>query len=119
MTSKNYKGLIVWQRSMELVLEIYKITRSFPPEELYSLTAQMKRAAVSIPSNIAEGQQRNSKKDFVKFLIIARGSNAELETQTEISLRLGYLDNGSALYVTQKCTEIGKMLNSLISKLSC
>ena len=118
MTSKNYKGLIVWQRSMELVLEIYKITRSFPPEELYSLTAQMKRAAVSIPSNIAEGQGRITSKEFIRFLSMARGSLWELSTQIELCERLHYLDKNQTATIHSMITEIAKMLNALSNSIS-
>lgn len=117
MIAKDYKELIVWQKSMDLVEEIYILLQTFPKEEMFALTNQMKRSAVSIPSNIAEGEQRNSDKDFVKFLFIARGSNAELQTQLYIALRLGYITNEQAEKAMDLCTEIAKMLNSLISKL--
>jgi four helix bundle protein len=80
----SYKDLIVWQRAMELVVEIYKLTDKFPKEEIYGIISQMRRCAISIPSNIAEGRRRDGKKDFRRFLIIAYGSGAELETQIEI-----------------------------------
>ena len=83
-----YRDLIVWQKSMDLVVEIYKLTKNFPKSEIYGLTSQMKRCAVSIPSNIAEGRRRGSRKDYRHFLIIAYGSGAELETQIEIVKRL-------------------------------
>ena len=114
--TKNYRDLIVWQKSMDLVLEIYRITRFLPNDELYGLCSPMRRAAVSIPSNIAEGQQRISEKEFVRFLSIARGSNAEIETQLEICIRLGYLVKPSVINAEQLCSEIGKMLNSLVTK---
>ena len=81
MAVTNYKGLIVWQKSMDLVVEIYKITKILPKYETYGLADQMRRAAISIPSNIAEGQGRNSSREFVHFLKISRGSCAELDTQ--------------------------------------
>lgn len=97
MDNKNqintYKDLIVWQKSMDLVVEIYKLTESFPKSEIYGLTLQMKRCAISIPSNIAEGRRRGSKKDYRHFLIIAYGSGAELETQIEIAKRLRFNKN--------------------------
>jgi len=82
---KSYKDLIVWQRSMELVIAVYFLTEKYPKSELYGLVSQMRRAAVSIPSNIAEGRRRGSKKEFRQFLIIAYSSGAELETQIEIT----------------------------------
>lgn len=87
----SYKELIVWQKSMELVEEIYRLVRLLPKEETYALSDQMKRSAISIPSNIAEGHGRNSSKDFSRFIFIAQGSKAELETQIEICVRLDYL----------------------------
>ncbi|MFA6183761.1 MAG: four helix bundle protein [Parcubacteria group bacterium] len=80
----SYRDLIVWQKAMELVTEIYKLTDKFPKEEIYGIVSQMRRCAISIPSNIAEGRRRDGKKDFRRFLIIAYGSGAELETQIEI-----------------------------------
>ncbi len=103
---------------MDLVLEIYALTKSLPGYELYGLTMQMRRAAVSIPSNIAEGQQRNTNKEFSNFLAIARGSNAELETQLEICVRLGYVTSDSIARAVLLCREIGKILNVLITKCS-
>ena len=77
---KSYQDLLVWQKAMELVTEIYRIAKLLPREELYALSDQMRRSAVSIPSNIAEGQARNSTKEFINFLSVAKGSNAELQT---------------------------------------
>ena len=85
-----YKDLIVWQKAMEFVVEIYKITKLFPKTELYGLTSQIRRCSISIPSNIAEGRYRGTKKDYLNFLRIAYGSGAELETQIEIAERLNY-----------------------------
>ena len=92
MGVKNYRELIVWQKSMDLTVEVYKIVKSLPKEELFSPADQMKRAVVSIPSKIAEGQQRTSVKEFGQFLSIAKGSPGELETQLMICERLGYLN---------------------------
>ena len=114
----SYKELIVWQRAMELTKEIYRIVRLLPREERYVLSEQMRRAAVSVPSNIAEGQSRNSKKDFINFLSIAKGSNAELETQCILCVELGYVQQeqiDKALHLTQ---EIGRMLTALKKALS-
>lgn len=84
----SYKGLIVWQKSMDLVTKVYRLTESFPREEMYGLTSQVRRAAISIPSNIAEGRLRSSRKEFRNFLFTAYASGAELETQIEIAKRL-------------------------------
>jgi len=113
----SYRDLIVWKKSMTLTQEIYRLTKLLPKDELFSLTNQMRRAAVSIPSNIAEGQDRNSKKEFLNFLAIARGSRAELETQLQICVRVGYLNDTDITEVMQLLNEVGKMLSSLISKL--
>jgi len=94
MTSNNtinsYKDLIVWQKSMNLVVEVYKLTDNYPKTEIYGLTSQTRRSSVSIPSNIAEGRKRSSRKDYRQFLIIAYASGAELETQIEIAKRLSF-----------------------------
>ena len=113
----NFKELIVWQKAMELAKEIYRLTRLLPKEELYALSSQMRRAAVSIPSNIAEGQARNSRREFISFLSIAKGSSAELQTQCLLCETLGYLQKGN----TQQAlilAEVSRMLNSLIKSLS-
>ena len=114
---KNFKELLVWQKSTELVARVYQITGSFPAEEKYGLASQMRRAAVSIPSNIAEGHMRATNKDFGQFLSIARGSCAELETQNVISKKLGYAREGDYVELDSKIEEISKMLSSLRSKL--
>ncbi len=114
----NYKDLVVWQKAMDLVVETYKIARLLPREELYGLSDQMRRAAVSVPSNIAEGQARNSTKEFVKYLSIARGSNAELQTQCLICQRLGYVKEEELIKVMTLSVEIAKILNTLINKLT-
>jgi four helix bundle protein len=114
---QSYKDLIVWQKSMDLAVEIYLITNCFPKDELYSLTNQIRRAAVSIPSNIAEGRRRNSKLDYLHFLTIAHGSLAETETQLLIAIRLNYLNDAQVEHVLQLQEEISKMLHSMRSKL--
>ena len=91
MAVKSYRELIVWQKGMDLVEEVYRTTRTFPREEIYTLTSQMRRAAISIPCNIAEGQGRQTTKDFLHFLSIACGSSRKLETQCLIAQRLGYV----------------------------
>jgi|SRR3989338_6903738 len=113
----SYKDLIVWQKSIDLVIEIYRLTERFPKEEMYGLTSQMRRAAVSIPSNIAEGKLRAYDKENKQFFLIAFGSGGELETQIEISKKIyakNNLDFGNA---DKLLSEIMKMLNKLISNL--
>ena len=112
----SYKELIVWQKSIELVTDVYKLTKTFPREELYSLASQMQRASVSIPSNIAEGNDRNSNKEFSQFLRIARGSLAELETQVIISEKTGYANEEQIIPILNNCYEIGRMINGLLTK---
>lgn len=115
MYVESFKELIVWQKSIRLVREIYKVTYNFPKEELYGLSNQMRRCAISISSNIAEGKKRGTKKDFVKFLIIADASAAELETQIIIAKdlyrQINYLEVESLLQ------EVQKMLITIINKL--
>jgi len=117
MEKSSYQGLLVWQKAMELTADIYKLVKKLPKEELYSLSDQMRRAVVSVPSNIAEGQDRNTKKEFIQFLNIARGSKAELETQLLICVKVGYLSEADISEAMKLSTEIGKMLTSLINKL--
>ncbi|WP_052464533.1 four helix bundle protein [Geoalkalibacter subterraneus] len=118
MSVQSYKDLIVWQKAMDLVAMIYQVTRAFPKEELYGLTNQLRRAAVSIPSNIAEGHARSSTQEFHRFLSIARGSLAEVETQLLIAQRLGYLSANQLSPILSLQVEINKMTNSLMSKLA-
>jgi four helix bundle protein len=106
---RNHKDLEVWKKSMDLVSNIYKITESFPNKELYGLTNQIRRAAVSVPSNIAEGAARSSKKEFIQFLYIALGSLSELETQIIIANRLEYLNNLDTLLEDLKFVQ--KLIN--------
>ena len=110
----SYRDLIVWQKSMKLSKEIYLLTKTFPKEELYGLTSQIRRCAISIPSNIAEGKGRNSDKEFIRFLQVALGSVYELQTQLELSLQLNYIDNIDDLL--NLSIEIEKMINTLITK---
>lgn len=114
---KTYKDLIVWNKSIELVRLLYEITKAFPKEELYGLTSQMRRSAVSIPSNIAEGAGRSTRKDYGQFLYIAYGSAFELETQLIIAKELGYLGAAEFEELSTLLCEISKMLRSLIQKL--
>jgi len=114
---KSYENLIVWQKSMTLVVLIYKLTEKFPKEEIYRLTSQMRRAAVSIPSNIAEGSRRSSKKDFRNFLVNAYGSGAELETQIKITKLLQFSKTEDYVKTEQTLQEVMRMLNKLTETL--
>ena len=113
-----FKNLVVWNKSMELVMETYGICKKLPVEERYCLSDQMRRSAVSIPSNIAEGQSRGSDKEFVRFLLIARGSNAELETQILICIQMNYISEEESKKALELIGEIGKMLSNMIKNLS-
>jgi four helix bundle protein len=97
-----HKDLDIWKLGIELVEEVYKNTIEFPKEEIYGLTSQMRRAAISIPSNISEGATRSSKKEFIKFLYVSLGSLAELETQLIIAEKIGYLKNSHLMELTEK-----------------
>lgn len=108
---KTHKDLNVWKKSIDLVTEIYKTTREFPREELYGLTAQLRRSAISVPSNIAEGAARKNNREFVHFLYISLGSLSELETQMIIAKNLNYISTSDLL---DECSDIGKMLINLI-----
>ena len=118
MGVQSYRDLIVWKKGMELAREIYKITKKLPKDEIYSLTNQMRRAAVSIPSNIAEGQARNSSKEFINFLSIAKGSKAELETQLLLCVQIGYLVDTDISEAINLSEQISKMLTALIKTLT-
>ena len=117
MYLQSYKDFIVWQKSMDLAEEIYSLVKLLPKIETYALSDQMRRAVVSIPSNIAEGQGRNSTKEFIKFLAIARGSQKELETQLQLCVRIGYITEEEISVAMNLCEEVGKMLNTLMRKL--
>ncbi len=114
---ESFKDLIVWQKGIELVNEIYKVTKHFPKEELYGLTSQIRRAAISIPANIAEGWGRGTTKNYIQFLEISRGSLYELETLIIISTNQSFVDQDKCNEISIKINEIGRMLNALITKL--
>jgi four helix bundle protein len=114
---KSHKDLIVYQKAYRLCLEIYRLTREFPKEELYGLVSQMRRSAVSIPSNIAEGYSRKNRKEYVQFLRIALGSCAELETQVSLSIDLNYISNKKGEEITGELVSVGQLLTKLISSL--
>ena len=117
MGSQSYRDLLVWQKGIELCLTVYRTCSAFPKSELYGLADQMKRAALSIPSNIAEGQARQHVAEFLQFLSIANGSLAELDTQRIVAARLNFLDHETSSSLEQRITEIRKMLYVLMSKL--
>ncbi|MDE5586545.1 MAG: four helix bundle protein [Muribaculaceae bacterium] len=114
MKTSDYKDLRVWQQSMDLVTEIYKLMYLLPMEERFGLSDQIRRAAVSIPSNIAEGQARGSNKEFRHFLSISRGSLAELETQLLLTVRLGFLQEQQVADILTRLKDIDKMIGSLM-----
>lgn len=116
--SKHYKDLAAWQKAVALVELVYAATAEFPKREVYGLANQMRRAAVSVPSNIAEGQARFSKRDFRHFLRASRGSVAELETQVLIAQRLKYIDHTSAETILSSINEVSRILSGLISSIS-
>jgi len=114
---KNFQDLRIWQKGIEVVKDIYILTKKFPKEELYGLTSQMRRSAVSIPSNIAEGFRRYHNKEYKQFLYITIGSCAELETQIVISHELNYLNDTDKIEIIEKLKYICRMINQLIKKL--
>ncbi|HLL14823.1 MAG TPA: four helix bundle protein [Pyrinomonadaceae bacterium] len=115
---KSHRDLIVWQKAMELVVAVYKLSKNFPKEELYGLTSQLRRAAVSIPANIAEGQGRRSKTEFNQFLGHARGSLLELDTHLELALRLEYISTKEHAPVQEQLREVGRVMNGLMRSLT-
>ena len=114
---QSFRDLIVWQRSMQLTVAIYRLTQKFPHEEIYGLTSQIRRSAVSVPSNIAEGQARLSTGEFRQFLGVARGSNSELQTQLEIARALGIGDSKLIDEAESLSYEVGKMLFATLESL--
>ena len=114
---KSFKDLKVWQRSYQLCLEIYKITKGFPEEEKYGLTSQLRRAAVSVPSNISEGFGRKTTPEYIQFLYIAYGSVCEIETQILLSGDLGYISNGRLEMLNEGIREVERILKALIRSL--
>lgn len=117
MKSTDYKDLVVWQKAIDFATWIYSLTSRFPKEELYGIVPQMRRAAVSIPSNIAEGQSRQHKTEFIQFLSIAKGSLAELETQLLIASKLGYINDKDLKEGSDRVDDISKLLYALMRKL--
>jgi len=117
MLEKPHKKLDVWKRSVELVKHIYELTHKYPKSEAYGLTKQMRRSAVSVPANIAEGAARNTKKEFVQFLHMSQGSLSELDTHLEISRTLGYTEDDHLREISGTMTAVDKMLSGLIKSI--
>ena len=115
---KSYKDLLIWQKGIDIVINLYQLVEDFPKEEIYALSSQLKRASVSIPSNIAEGYGRNSTQSYIHFVSISRGSLFELETQLIIAQKLKFVKNESLLSeLMNQITEESKMINSFLNKL--
>jgi four helix bundle protein len=114
---RSYRDLEVWRRSMDVVERCYRLTKVFPSEERFALSSQIQRAAVSVPSNIAEGHERQSTRSYVYHLNVARGSIAELETQIEIAARLGYVEPRLICELTQELRDMSRMVAAIIRKL--
>jgi len=114
---RNYRDLLIWQKAMALVEDVYVITRGFPADEKFGLTSQVRRAAVSVPSNIAEGHTRQHDNELRRFLYIALGSLAELDTQLELSVRLGYIAPEGLCEITKDALGLRKMMFGLIARL--
>lgn len=117
MGVQDYRELEVWRQAMDLVTEVYRQTAGFPRQEVYGSTSQLRRAAVSVPSNIAEGQGRRTTKEFLNHLSMARGSLLEVQTQIEIAHRLEYLNDQATQGVNQRITSVVRLLNGLINAL--
>lgn len=113
MAGRSYRELLVWQKAMNLVTEVYNSIKTFPREEIYGLSGQLRRAVVSVPSNIAEGQGRDSVKEFIHHLSIAYGSLMEVETQLQIAANLGYLKQIEINKLLEQSSEVGRLLNGL------
>jgi four helix bundle protein len=115
MKTQHYRDVRVWQKGMELARDVYRYTQQFPKQETFGLTSQMRRAAVSVPSNIAEGKGRLTDRAFTVFLGHARGSLFELETQISLASDLGYLGEKEGRALAEQCAELGRMLNGLLN----
>jgi len=117
VAGKNYQDLLAWQRAMELVETVYRESAAIPPEERYGLTSQMRRAAVSIPSNIAEGQGRHTDGEFLNQLSVAHGSVRELETHTMIAGRLEFIAPSTVATILERAAQVGRLVNALANEL--
>lgn len=114
---KTFRDLLIWKKAMEMIVNIYEVTKRFPDDEKYGLVSQIRRSSISIPSNIAEGYGRNSKGDFSRFLQISMGALFEVQTQLEIAIKLGYLKEEKYTELYEKSREIERMLSSFINSL--
>ena len=114
---RSYQDLTVWQKAMELVTKIYQVSNKFPRDEVFALTSQLRRAAISVPSNIAEGQGRSSRKEFIYFLGNAKGSLSEAETQILIARNLSYVSDEDLNTLLELSAEVGRILNGLLTSL--
>ena len=114
---KPHKGLDVWNKAVDLSILVYNVTEKFPKSELYGLVSQMRRCAVSVPSNIAEGAARRSRKEFLQFINVSRGSLSELDTQVEIAFRLGYVSDDDKSELESLMSDVDKMLYGLMKRL--
>ena len=114
---QSYRDLVAWQKAMQFVTDVYRETKTFPSEERYGLTNQLRRAAVSVPSNIAEGQARFSAREFHRFISIARGSLVEIEIQVEIATNLGFLGRAMSSRLRKQTDELGRILNALFASI--
>jgi len=117
MSIKTYRDLEIWRKGIEVVADIYRLTKTFPKEETYGLTAQRRRSAISIPSNVADGFRRFHNKEYKQFLYISSGSCGELETQVSIAKMLNYIDERQENMLLEKLDHIGRMISSLVKKL--
>jgi four helix bundle protein len=115
---RSHRDLVAWQKAMGLIVAVYQASKGYPKDELHALTSQTRRAAASVPANIAEGQGRRSRAEFRQFLGNARGSLLELDTHLELALRLGYLDEGDFKHLSGRLHEVGRLLNGLLRSLS-
>ena len=115
---RSHRDLVAWQKAMDLVVAVYSASKTFPKEETYGLTNQWRRAAVSVPANIAEGQGRRSKSEFRQFLGNARGSLLELDTHLKLATRLGYLSEEQHSHLHMRLQEVGRVLNGLLRSLN-
>lgn len=114
----SFRDLVLWQKAMAFVTDVYRATETFPQREIYGLTNQIRRAAVSIPSNIAEGKGRYSKKGFLQFLLVSRGSLCEVQTQLEIATNLDFLERDRFTLLDDEAREVGRILNGLMKSIS-
>jgi four helix bundle protein len=117
MPIRSHKELVVWQKAMDLAVEVYRVAEAFPKDETYRLTAQISRAVVSVPANIAEGAARDAVGDYARFLAIARGSLAEVETFLTLAVRFGYVDDDTVMPAMSLADEVGRMLTTLRRRL--